>query len=101
MSKLKKDICNLQHPGVLVSTIEKNEVEEFLPPEVQYACRYWACHLQRSNTALFDNDRVYNFLRKHFLHWLEALSLIGVLFEGVHAVFTLESMLTVQLNSML
>ena len=82
MSNLKKDICNLQHPGALVSTIEKNKVEEFLPPEVQYACRYWTHHLQRSNTVLCNEDKGHKFLPKHFLHWPEALSLIGVLAEG-------------------
>ena len=101
MSKLQKDICNLQLPGIMASAVEKGEVEKSLPPEIQYACRYWAHHLQRSNTTLCNDDKVHNFLRKHFLHWLEALSLIGVLAEGVHAVITLESMLMVwrSLNS--
>ena len=94
-SKLQKDICNLQHPGILASAVEKDEVEKFLPPEIRYACRYWTHHLQRSNTVLGNDDNVHNFLRKHFLHWLEALSLIGVLVEGVHAVIRLESMLKV------
>ena len=98
MSKLQRDICNLQHPGILASAVERDKVEKSLPPEVQYACRYWAHHLQRSNTVLCNDDKVHSFLRKHFLHWLEALGLIGVLVEGVHAVITLESMLKVQLQ---
>ena len=101
MSKLQKDICNLQHPGILISAVEKDNVEKSLPPEIQYACRYWIHHLQRSNTVLCNSDKVHTFLQKHFLHWLEALSLIGVLSEGVHAVFTLESMLVVRLHSIL
>ena len=95
MSKLQKDICNLQHPGILASAVEKDEVEKFLTPEIQYACRYWTHHLQRSNTVLCNDDKVHSFLLKHFLHWLEALALIGVFTEGVHAAITLETMLTV------
>ena len=102
MSKLQKDICSFQHLGILISAVEKDKVEKSLPlPEIQYACSHWTHHLQRSNTVLCNNDKVHTFLQKHFLHWLEALSLIGVLSEGVHAVFTLESMLTVQLHSFL
>ena len=97
-SKLQKDICNLQLPGILISAVDKDGVSKSLPPEIQYACRYWTHHLQRANTILCNDDKVHNFLRKHFLHWLEALSLIGVLVEGVHTVITLESMLTVWLR---
>ena len=95
MSTLQKDICNLQYPGVLVGSIEKGRVEKFLSPEIQYACRHWIHHLQLANTVLRNDDNVHSFLRKHLLHWLEALSLIGVLAEGVHAVINLELMLTV------
>ena len=98
MSNLQEDICNLRLPGVFASAVGKDKVEKLLPPEIQYACRYWAHHLQRSNTTLCNDDKVHNFLRKNFLHWLETLSLIGVLAEGVHAVITLESMLTVRLQ---
>ena len=51
--------------------------------------------LQRGNSDLFDNGQVHTFLKKHFLHWLEALSLMGNVSDGVVMVRTLESMLTV------
>lgn len=95
MSTLRKDICNLQHTGILIGSVEKGRVEKSLSPEIQYACRHWTQHLQRANTVLHNGDKVHNFFAKHFLHWLEALSLIGVLVEGVHAVINVELMLTV------
>ncbi|KAF8542356.1 putative WD-repeat protein [Trichophaea hybrida] len=94
MSKhLKRDMCNLQLPGTLTSKVGDGEVENVIPLDVQYACRHWVYHVQQSNIQLHENNQVHIFLQKHFLHWLEALSLIGKLNEGVLALKTLESIL--------
>ena len=96
MSKyLKRDMANLQLPGALKRKVENSIVENFIPLDVQYGCRHWVSHLQRSNIRLYDNCQVHIFLRKHFLHWIEALCLIGELSEGILALRTLESILTV------
>jgi hypothetical protein len=92
---LRKDMCNLRWPGALASEVEKSKVEQYLPLDIQYACRYWVYHLQRSNIDLYDESQVHIFLQKHFLHWLEALSLMGNLSDGIGMVRTLESILTV------
>jgi hypothetical protein len=81
---LRKDMCSLRFPGALTSEVEKSKVEKCLPLDIQYACRYWVSHLQRGNVVLHDIGQVYTFLKAHFLHWLEALSLIGKMSEGVH-----------------
>ncbi|KAI9766575.1 MAG: hypothetical protein M1839_004873 [Geoglossum umbratile] len=94
MSKnLRRDMCNLRLPGTFVTEVEKSKLEEYLPRDVQYACRYWVYHLQRGDINLYDNCRVHIFLQKHFLHWLETLSLMGNMSDGVVMVRTLESML--------
>ena len=93
-TSLKRDICGLCTPGVLATDIEISIVEQCIPPEVQYACLYWVQHLQCSGVQLYDND-VYQFLQEHFLHWVEALSLMGKMSHGAILVRTLESMLTV------
>jgi hypothetical protein len=92
---LKRDICGLYDPGALTADIENIRVEQHLPSEVQYACIYWVQHLQRSDAQLFDNDPVHQFLRKHLLHWLEALSIIGKTTEGVLAITSLEYIVVV------
>ena len=96
---LKKDMCNLQLPGTLTSNVDNYVVQNCLPLDVQYACRYWVYHLQRGSAIptvkLRDNGLVHRFLLDHLLHWLEALSLIGQISEGVLVVRTLETMLSV------
>jgi hypothetical protein len=92
---LREDICGLHSPGALASEVQGNLIEQFLPVELQYACRYWVSHLQRSESRLYDEGQVHLFLKQHLLHWLEALSLIGKTSEGVYAIILLESMVTV------
>ena len=88
---LKRDICNLKAPGTLTTEVDRDRVQQCLSPEVQYACIYWVQHIQRSSAQLVDNNIVHQFLQEHFLHWLEALSLIGKTSEGVLAIISLES----------
>ena len=84
MSKtLKRNICRLRTPGTLKSETETSTVDQYLPSHVQYACQYWLDHLQKSDLSLLDVRHVYEFFKTHFLHWLEALSLIGKLSEAV------------------
>ncbi|KAI9867951.1 MAG: hypothetical protein M1813_007773 [Trichoglossum hirsutum] len=91
---LKRDMCDLQTPGVLSDSVESSQVEQCLPVGLQYACRYWVQHLQQSKALLFDNGQVHVFLQKHMLHWLEALSLIGKIFDSVKMVTDLQSMVS-------
>ncbi|KAF3027222.1 hypothetical protein E8E12_000071, partial [Didymella heteroderae] len=75
-SGLRQDICGLSKPGTLRSEIGEETVASSLPPELQYACRYWVEHLQRSQQSIADGDAVHVFLQTHLLHWLEAMSLM-------------------------
>ncbi|PQE16118.1 WD40 YVTN repeat-like-containing domain protein [Rutstroemia sp. NJR-2017a BBW] len=96
---LKQDICGQKAPGTLVTDIEIR-VENYLPPEVRYACIYWVQHLQKGGIQLQDNDQVYQFLQVHLLHWFEALSWIGKISEGIVAISSLESYIS-ELNRLL
>ncbi|KAF1814219.1 hypothetical protein P152DRAFT_392943 [Eremomyces bilateralis CBS 781.70] len=90
-TSLKQDICGMKAPGVLVADISSNRVEQYFTPEVQYACLCWVQHLQKSDTRLHDNDLVHQFLQMHLLHWLEALSWMRRISEGIYAITSLES----------
>jgi NACHT domain len=92
LNSLRQDICDLHAPGALVSNVHSNRIQQCLPSELQYACQYWVQHLQRTGDRLFDNDPVHKFLQKHFLHWLEALSLIGKTSDSIRMVTALQSM---------
>jgi hypothetical protein len=89
---LKQDILGLDTPGILITDIESSRVENCLPSEVQYACLYWIEHLQKSGTRLSDYDQVHQFLQKHLLHWLEALSWMRKISEGIYRITSLESL---------
>jgi NACHT domain len=97
---LMKDICILGELDCLVSGIDQNLIKTALPAHIQYACRYWIRHLQRTEIHLHHKE-VLDFLRDHFLHWLEALSLMRQISEGLLVIQALKSMLTVSTSRLL
>jgi hypothetical protein len=97
-TSLKEDIFGVNIPGTFATDIPSSQVEQFLLPEVQYACLHWVEHLQKSGTQLQDNDNIDQFLQKHFLHWLEALSWMQKISEGILEIISLESIALVSLT---
>lgn len=91
---LRRDICALQHPAALASELESSRVNQYLPCNLQYACRYWATHFACSDIDLKCSNQIHRFLQEHLLHWLEVLSLIGKMAESVHMINTLRSTLS-------
>jgi hypothetical protein len=87
---LKEDICNVQQPGIAASDVKKAKIKQAISPEAEYACIYWIQHVINSRVQLGDAHRIYSFLRKHILHWFEALSWIDRLSDGIHALSGLE-----------
>jgi hypothetical protein len=83
---LRRDICNVQKPGKLRDEIDDATVARHIPPDLQYACLYWVHHLQRSGRHITDEEGVYIFLRRHFPHWLESLSLLRKLSDGIPSI---------------
>ncbi|CEN60827.1 hypothetical protein ASPCAL03259 [Aspergillus calidoustus] len=80
---LQKDVCKLESPGTRKADISSENIRPYLPPELQYACRYWIHHLKESRGVSSEIDDVRLFLQKHFLHWVEAMSLLGLISEVV------------------
>jgi hypothetical protein len=95
---LKQDICGVKQPGALVIDLDPTVIAQHLPPEVQYACLYWVQHLERGEASLRDDGEEHLFLQDHLLHWLEALSWIGKVPEGVHAINSLNLVVSVSIN---
>jgi hypothetical protein len=52
-------------------------------------------HFQLAQIGQRNHGQVDEFFQKHFLHWLEALSLMGKTSDGVLMVTALETTLTV------
>ncbi|KAF8532468.1 putative WD-repeat protein [Trichophaea hybrida] len=95
---LQRDMCKHRLPSAPACNVQEGDLEKCIPFDVRYACRYWVDHLQRSNVEPCDNDQVHNFLQKHFLHWLEALGLMGKMCDSVIILKSLESFLTPKLD---
>jgi hypothetical protein len=93
---LRKNICELEYPGKPRRDVSSNVIDDHLPAELRYTCRYWVEHLKRGGVKVRDNDDVHVFLEKHILHLLEALGLLGKISESVHMVATLQSLLSVR-----
>jgi len=97
---LEMNICGLQTPGALLSEVNSDVNQDLLAP-IRYACCYWVNHLRHAGhllpdqIGLCDGGKVHIFLQNHFLHWLEALSLMGSMADGVVMVRALASMLRV------
>jgi hypothetical protein len=96
---LRQNMCNLPRPGTLRNEIDSRTIDESLPPEVRYACRYWVHHLEQSKGRICDRDPVYAFLQKYFLYWLEAMSLIGEASESIRIIDSLQSLIDVRFSS--
>jgi NACHT domain len=82
---LKRDICEIRDPTRMNDEIGdlSNRTGEYLPGDLQYACRYWAMHLSQCSSIGFLFNLLRNFVFGSVLHWLEVLSLIGKLGDGL------------------
>lgn len=96
---LRQDICGLSKRGALRSRVSDRRIAQSLPPELQYACRYWVDHLEHSQQRIIDEDVTHCFLQKHLLHWLEAMSLIKETNQCVHLLRRLQALVAVRVHA--
>jgi hypothetical protein len=99
-NRLKRNICGLSSYGTQRDEIDSQTINHHLSEALQYSCRYWAHHLQQSRGCISDFP-ILPFLRTHFLHWLEALGLIGVVSEAVGMIDLLQALVAVSLFTFL
>ncbi|KAL8989420.1 MAG: hypothetical protein Q9177_001692 [Variospora cf. flavescens] len=101
---LIRNACQLSTPGSPPQDVDKKALDTRLPRHVQYACTYWLDHLtrvrpdSRVQLGLRDDGKVHVFLKKSFLHWLEAMSLLGKISRAVLMITQLTSMLDIGNN---
>jgi len=97
-AKLQRNIYNLECPGFPIVKVQAPHPDPLV--SIQYACIYWIDHLceiksGHDRVGLCDNGTIDVFLKEHFLHWLEALSLLKRMSEGVLSMAKLTGLLTV------
>lgn len=81
---LRRDMWNLQHPGAPKAARQPNAGDPLA--HAHYACVFWTRHLdsippqslQPRDLEMIEEE-VILFLKHHFLHWLESLSLLDIL----------------------
>ncbi|KAH6661768.1 hypothetical protein B0J14DRAFT_496760 [Halenospora varia] len=93
---LRRDIYGLHAPEFPINQVEQPDPDPL--SAAGYSCVYWVDHLcdiktGYNETSLGDNGDIHIFLKEHFLHWIEALSLLKSVFSGMLAVHKLESFL--------
>ncbi|KAK4064864.1 uncharacterized protein Triagg1_8863 [Trichoderma aggressivum f. europaeum] len=101
---LRRNMYDLSSPG-----LSRNEIKAPDPDPlsgIRYSCIYWVdhfCDIHSSNCQSQNKvddesfQSVFLFLRKYFLYWLEALSLMGTIQDGIVSMARLEDLLRVSL----
>ncbi|KAF9769338.1 hypothetical protein IL306_013252 [Fusarium sp. DS 682] len=94
---LKRDMYELGDPGYSIDEVSSLALEPL--SHVQYSCVYWVDHLHdseptRLNNEIRDGGDVHKFIQTKFLYWLESLSLLRRLGEGVKAISKLLDLVT-------
>jgi hypothetical protein len=81
MMSLRRDICEINNPCLLNLEVDdlSSRIAKYIPPHIQYACRYWVFHLTNAATSDVLLDLVMQFCSKCLLYWVEVCSLIGEL----------------------
>ncbi|KAH8179221.1 NACHT domain-containing protein [Sarocladium implicatum] len=73
-SDLKRDICSFGRLDLRSKDVDQNLVRQRISPALEYACKCWIYHLEHGEQLPLG--KVLKFLKEHFLHWLEAMSLL-------------------------
>ena len=83
---LRRNTYNLRCLGRMVENVPDPDPLA----SIRYSCMFWVDHLCKADDQsldqrkiLSDDGAVFSFLKEHFLHWLESLSLIYELSDGV------------------
>lgn len=97
---LEKDVCGLGTLGAPRGELSRQKIDSRLPPQVQYSCLYWAHHMKIGEVRLNDMHIAFQFLQRHFLHWLEVLSLLGRISESIELIEGLQLLINVSYQNL-
>jgi hypothetical protein len=88
---LRHDVYGLRAPGIAIDQVKQPDPDPLAT--VRYSCLFWVNHLveyQIIEGIVKDREPLYRFLRQYFLYWLEALSLLKSVSEGIVMIQKLE-----------
>lgn len=88
MSALKRDMYGLQEASTSRAVVKIPEEDPL--KRLRYSCVYFIDHLLAVDKCFEEvgscDEEVRKFFEKHFLHWLETLSLMGSIGDGIRAI---------------
>jgi hypothetical protein len=96
---LRRDVYSLSTPAISINEMKQPDPDPLAA--ARYSCLYWVDHLidcnvgGNTNNDLKDSGSVYHFLSTIYLYWLEALSLMKSLPDGIVIIMKLENWLQV------
>ncbi|RYP19440.1 hypothetical protein DL765_003341 [Monosporascus sp. GIB2] len=97
LKTLRRDIYRLDDPGLPVDEVASPDSDPLAA--ARYSCIHWVDHLaeckpdeQAQYDDLRDGGIIDSFLRRHYLHWLETLSILGSISEGILAMSKLNGL---------
>jgi hypothetical protein len=77
---LRQDIYDIKDPGPITKDVRPDPDPL---ASIRYSCVFWFDHLCEVDDQSLDNGTIFTFFNKHFLHWLECLSLIHEVSHGL------------------
>lgn len=90
-NNLRRNICNLSEDTTRRIEIVNEVIYSCVPFELEYACRYWVHHLLHSNSLQALLPNVMSFLERNLLHWIELMSILGLVFDAVKMIHQLQT----------
>lgn len=97
---LTRNICVLPTPGSSALEARADILNRRMPRHLQYACYHWMSHLAGAGPEVIEpeldnNSHIHEFLQQKFLHWLEAMSILGAMAQAVSMIIELANMVKV------
>ncbi|KAI0902941.1 quinon protein alcohol dehydrogenase-like superfamily [Ustulina deusta] len=89
MSVLKRDLYGIGQPGVQFTDITTPQSDPLAP--IRYSCLLWLVHLR---SAIIDEpvkakelcNIAFEFLKEHFLHWLESACILHIVSPVIRSI---------------
>lgn len=97
---LRKDMYNLIDPAFSIDDLSQHNLGDDLLIPIRYGCVYWIDHFAQSiykgTTDIHDSFKshklVEEFLKEKYVYWLEALSLLRSISDGIVGMQRLEKL---------
>jgi hypothetical protein len=105
LQRLKYDIYRLKIPSLPINEVSPPDTDPLAP--LKYSCLYWVDHLQICHASGMAQDdfqetgSVSLFFNESLLHWLESLSLMRSVSQGIAAMCRLGDLLKVRPNPLI